>query len=227
MSEVSLPSFQALFEKSSLIPSSKVEVNASSKIPQTHFEKSSLAPSMQIETEKSSKPQLPPSFSPCRSYQTLLVKHAKNLDALQETLLKFDIQQTEKVSERIKVVFSKLLEKTNHSREREINANKWKTVNMVMSSGIMITSFFTLPAPLTMIPTVLTGLQANFTAQQLVNNAYLLNIKAEVTRLDHELMKGKYEQSRLTQNSGNNVFSEIEEQIHLLAMVLEKQVINF
>ncbi|PWU14051.1 MAG: hypothetical protein C5B45_05090 [Chlamydiae bacterium] len=223
MTEVSFPSPQVLFAKSSLIPSSKVEVNASSKTPQTHFEKSSLAPSIQIEIEKPYKPQLPSS----KSYQVLLVEHAKNLDALQGTLLKFDIQQAEKVSEKIKVVFSKLLEETNHSREREIHANKWKTVTMVMGSGIMIASFFTLPAPLAMIPTVLAAIQVNFTAQQLVNNAYLLNTKAEITRLDHELTKGKYEQSRLIKNSGNNVFSEIEEQIHLLAIALEKQVINF
>ena len=194
---------------------------------QVLFEKSSLAPSIKVETEKSSKPQLPSSFSPHKSYQILLVEHAKNLDVLQGTLLKFDTDQIEKVSEKTKVIFSKLLEETNHSREREINANKWKTVNMIVGSGIMIASFFTLPSPLTMIPTVLATLQANFTAQQLVNNAYLLNIKAKLTRLNHELMKGKHEQSRLTQNSGNNVFSEIEEQIHLLAMALEKQVINF
>lgn len=225
MAEVSFPN-QVLFEKSSLA-SSKVEINASSKIPQTYFEKSSLAPSIKVETEKSSKPQLPSSFSPHKSYQILLVEHAKNLDVLQGTLLKFDTDQIEKVSEKTKVIFSKLLEETNHSREREINANKWKTVNMIVGSGIMIASFFTLPSPLTMIPTVLATLQANFTAQQLVNNAYLLNIKAKLTRLNHELMKGKHEQSRLTQNSGNNVFSEIEEQIHLLAMALEKQVINF
>lgn len=225
MAEVSFPN-QVLFEKSNLA-SSKVEINASSKIPQTHFEKSSLAPSIQVETEKPCKPQLPSSFSPHKSYQILLVEHAKNLDVLQGTLLKFDTDQIEKVSEKTKVIFSKLLEETNHSREREINANKWKTVTMIMGSGIMITSFFTLPSPLTMIPTVLATLQANFTAQQLVNNAYLLNIKAKLTRLNHELMKGKHEQSRLTQNSGNNVFSEIEEQIHLLAMALEKQVINF
>ena len=218
MAEVSFPN-QVLFEKSSLA-SSKVEINASSKIPQTYFEKSSLAPSIKVETEKPSKPQLPSSFSPHKSYQILLVEHAKNLDVLQGTLLKFDTDQIEKVSEKTKVIFSKLLEETNHSREREINANKWKTVNMIVGSGIMIASFFTLP-------TVLATLQANFTAQQLVNNAYLLNIKAKLTRLNHELMKGKHEQSRLTQNSGNNVFSEIEEQIHLLAMALEKQVINF
>ncbi len=222
MAEVSFPNPQVLFEKSSLAPSSKVEINASSKISQTHFEKSSLAPSTQVESEKPSKPQLPSSFS--RSYQILLVEHVKTLDALQGTLLKFDVQQIEKVSEKIKVVFSKLLEETNHSREREMNASKWKTVTMVMGSGIMIASIFTLP---TMIPTVLAALQVNFTAQQLVNNAYLLNIKAKMTHLDHELMKGKHEQSRLTLNSGNNVFKEIEEQIHSLAMALEKQVINF
>lgn len=227
MNEVSFPNSQVLFEKSSLAPSSKVEVNASFKVPQTHFEKSSLAPSTEIEIEKPSRPQLPSFFSPHKSYQILLVEHAKNLSALQGTLLKFDMQQIEKVSEKVKVVFFKLLEETNHSREREINANKWKTVTMVMGSGIMIASFFTLPSSLVMIPAVLAGLQANFTAQQLVNNAYLLNTKAEVTRLDHEFKKGKNEQSRLTQNSGNNVFSEIEEQIHLLALALEKQVINF
>ncbi|HEV3269578.1 MAG TPA: hypothetical protein VGZ69_02895 [Candidatus Rhabdochlamydia sp.] len=226
MAEVSFPNSQVLFEKSSLIPSSKVEVNASSKIPQTPFEKSSLAPSINQIEIKSSKPQLPSSFSPHKSYQILLVEHVKNLDALQGTLLKFDVQQIEKVSEKIKVVFSKLLEETNHSREREMNAEKWKTVNMVMGGGIMIVSIFTLPTPLAMVPAVLAGLQANFTAQQLINKAYLLNTKAEMALLDHEFKKEKNEQSRLTQNSGNNVFREIEEQIHSLAMALEKHVIN-
>jgi len=226
MAKVSFPNPQVLFEKSNLVTSSK-EVHASSKIPQTHFEKSSLAPSIQVETEKSSKPQLPSSFSPHKSYQILLVEHVKTLDALQGTLLKFDVQQIEKVSEKIKVVFSKLLEETNHSREREMNASKWKTVTMVMGSGIMIASIFTLPTPLAMVPAVLAALQANFTAHQLVNNAYLLNTKAEMTLLNHEFEKEKNEQSRLAQNSGNNVFKEIEEQIHLLAMALQKQVINF
>lgn len=225
MTEVSFPNSGVLFEKSSLMPSSKVEVKTSSPTPQTHFEKSSLAPSTQIEIEKPSKPQLPSSFSPQRSYQILLVEHVKNLDALQGTLLQFDVKQIEKVSEKVKVVFSKLLEETNHSREREMNANKWKTVSMVMS-GIIMASSFILPNPLVMTPAVLVTLQANFTAQRLVNNACLLNTQARMLQLDHELMKGKNEQSRLTLNSGNNVFSEIEEQIHLLAMALEKQVIN-
>ncbi len=226
MTEVSFPN-QVLFEKSSLAPSPKVEVTAPSKISQTHFEKSSLAPSIQVETEKPSKPQLPSSFSPHRPYQVLLVEHVKTLDALQGTLLKFDMQQIEKVSEKIKVVFSKLLEETNYSREREMNASKWKTVTMVMGSGIMIASIVTLPSPLAMLPTVLAVLQTNFTAHQLVNKAYLLKTQAEMTLLNHEFEKGKNEQSRLTQNSGNNVFREIEEQIHSLAMALEKQVINF
>lgn len=227
MAELSFPSSQVLFEKSSLNSSSKVEVNASSKILQTHFEKSSLAPSIQIEIEKPSKPQLPSSFSPHRSYQALLVEHAKNLDALQETLLTFDMQQIEKVSEKINVVFSKLLEAKNRSREREINANKWKTMTIVIGSGAAIASFFTLPPSLAMIPAILPALQTSFTAQQLINNTYLLNTKAEIALLDRELKKGKDEQSHLTKNSGDNVFSKIEEQIHLLAMILEKQIVNF
>lgn len=220
MAEVSFPSSQVL-EKSSLIASSKV--TASSPKSQIHFERSSLAPSTQREVEKPHKPQLLSS----ESYQVLLIEQAKNLSALQVTLFKFDTEQIEKVSEKIKVVFSKLLEKTNHLRQREVNAGKWKVVAVVMGSSIMISSFFILPTPLTILPTVLAGLQVNFTTQQLVNKAYLLNIKAELTGLDHELMKGKHEQSRLAKNSENNVFSEIEEQIHLLAIAIEKQVINY
>lgn len=223
MSEISFSSPQVHFKTSSLAPSTQTKTDLSSKTSQTDFAISSLAPAAQTKPNNPSKPQLPP------SYQILLVEHVKRLDALQGALLKFDKEQIEKVAEKTKTVFSKLLEETGYVRKREMHAKKWQNVVMVMSGGIMIARFCPLPSvavSFAALSTILPVLQASFTVQQLINKAYLLNTQAKVTRLDHEFKQGKHEQSRLTQNSGNTAFSILEEQIHLLAIALEKQIIN-
>ncbi|MDR2539817.1 MAG: hypothetical protein LBC45_04375 [Chlamydiales bacterium] len=224
MTTVFFPNSQTLFEKSSLAPSSKIEAHVST--PQIHFEKSSLAPSVQIEIERSSKPQLPSSFSPHKSYQVLLIKHVKSLDALQGRLLKFDMERVEQVSEKIKMIFSKLLEKTGYSREKAMEAHKWKRIATFTGDCILITYFWT-PSMFASLPIVLKVLQGIFIGQHFANQARFLHAQEEIVRLDHELKKGKNEHLRLIQDSKDNIFTEIEEQVHLLAIALEKQTINF
>lgn len=220
MTEVSLSPLR--LEKSSLSPSAYVD---SPKTIQTHFETSSLAPSSKIETTNASIPQLPSSYSPNKSYQILLVEHAQKLSDLQGRLLKFDTQQIEKIAEKTKTVFSKLLEVNEHARARELNAKNWQRVAQVMSF-VTIASFYFAP-PLVAFTALVPLLQANYKAQEYINSACLLKTKAEKNRLDHELKKGQYEHKHLTQNSSNNAFTVLEEQIHSLAEALEKQIINF
>jgi hypothetical protein len=226
MTEVSFPNSPLRLEKSSLSPSAYVD---SPKTLQTYFETSSLTPSSKIETTNASMPQLPSSYSPNKSYQILLVEHAQKLSNLQGRLLKFDTQQLEKIAEKTKTVFSKLLEVNAHARAREINAKNWQRVAQVMGVVVTVAAVctFSLPAGVSTFAALAPLLQANYKAQEYVNNAYLLKTKAEMNDLNHELKKGKHEQTRLTQNSGNNAFTVLEEQIHLLAEALEKQIINF
>ncbi|MGL4540264.1 MAG: hypothetical protein ACRCU0_04730 [Candidatus Rhabdochlamydia sp.] len=226
MTEVSFPNSPLRLEKSSLSPSAHVD---GPKTIQTHFETSSLAPSSKIETTNASIPQLPSSYSPNKSYQILLVEHAQKLSDLQGRLLKFDTQQIEKIAEKTKTVFSKLLEVNEHARAREINAKNWQRVAQVMSGVVAMAAIFTfsLPAVVPTVAALAPLLQANYKAQEYVNSAYLLKTKAEMNDLNHSLKKGQHEQKRLTQNSSNNAFTVLEEQIHLLAETLEKQIIDF
>lgn len=227
MTAVSFPNSPLRLEKSSLSPSAHVDTP---KTIQTHFETSSLAPSSQTETINASKPQLP------KSYQTLLVNHALQLEALQGRLLTFDTHQIKEVEKKTKTVFSELLKVNEHARAREINASKWRTVSVGMSAVVMVAAvaaFATAALPAAIAAALPAGLvalvpllQANFQAQKYVNDAYLLKTKAEQNRLDHELNKGKHEHKRLTQNSGTNAFSQIEEQIYVLATTLDKLLIN-
>lgn len=221
MTEVSLSNSPLRLEKSSLSASAHVE---GPKAVQTHFATSSLTPSVQTETTKTSKPQLPSSYPSNKSYQILLIERAQKLEEMQGTLLKFDTQQMEKIAGKTKTVFSKLLEVNEHARTREINAKNWQTVAQVMSVITIASIYF---APLAAFAALIPLLQANYTAQKYINDAYLLKTKAEMNDLNHELKKGQYEHTRYAQNSGNNAYNVLEEQIHLLATALEKQIINF
>lgn len=222
MSEVSFSNFQTHFEKSGITPSI-IETVKTSKTLQTHFGESSLAPCSTEVKALPSKPQIP------SSYQTLLVRFVINLDKLQEKLVQFDTQQIEKIADKIQLLFSKRLDINNLVRQREMNANKWKVVTTVIGAGMLVSSFCITPsfAVLGIFSNIVKNLSITCTTQQLLNQAYLQKTLAEKTLVDHEFKKETMQQSRLTQNSGTNAFSELEEQIHLLAIALDKQAINF
>ena len=227
MAEVSSLSLQTHLEKSSTNPSIIETVNTP-KTLQTHFGKSSLA-SCSIEVPAISKPQIPSSFPSSKSYQILLVEHAMKLEKLQGRLVQFDTQQIEKAGDKIKKLFSERLEVNALIRERQIHAGKWQTTTTVIAIAMLLSSFYITFSfkGFGIFASIAKSIPVTCTSQKILNDAHLSKLYAKKTCLDHEFKKGTIQQSRLAQNSGDSAFNALEEQIHLLAIALDKQAMNF
>lgn len=231
MAGISSLDLRTHFEESSLQP--LVQTETTLKTPLTHFEKSSLAISQKKLEISPSKPQIPSSFSPSASYQILLVKCLEIIDQLPIAILQSVTDLIKKSANRAKMISSEIFQINNTIRQRQVNSSNWKkTVAVIgtlffIGAAIPFSTSAILPAALAGFTPVVAGLKTTFTAQRLVNDTYLLRTKAEKNRLERGLQKEIEKQSHLAQSSGNNAFRELEEQVHQLAIALDKQTINF